>query len=110
MKTREQIRKAFELLRKEGVIARMNFMCCSSCALAELASLGKPVVFFNKQDNEDLKILEEVNIRYWHPDESEKSAKRLGEMVTSILTSCHINVEWDGDPSKTLYVRGLSLE
>lgn len=61
---RSKIRKAFRLLRTEGYMARMNFMCCQSCAWYELSTnedgsekteaelKALKVVFFHEQDNE----------------------------------------------------------
>lgn len=57
---REKIRQAFRELRSQGYIARMNFLCCSSCAWYEITE-GKnedeisKVVFFHQQDNESFR-------------------------------------------------------
>lgn len=52
--TREKIAAAFRQIRKEGGVARMNFMCCSSCGWAELAEKygedsDRTMVFWNQQ-------------------------------------------------------------
>lgn len=58
---RDAIRTAFAALRKQGYIARMNFMCCGGCAVDALARLievrdGDPatakVVYYHRQDAE----------------------------------------------------------
>jgi len=54
MATREQVREMFKLLRKDGIVARMNFECCSGCAAYSLASRGETgqlAVYFTRQDD-----------------------------------------------------------
>lgn len=55
--TREKLAAAFKQIRKEGGIARMNFMCCSSCAWYELAEKygedeTRTMVFWNQQSDD----------------------------------------------------------
>jgi hypothetical protein len=52
---RQRINKVFNFLRRKGVTARANFMCCGGCAhyaMAEELGVkpGDPYVFYHKQD------------------------------------------------------------
>lgn len=54
---RKRLRKMFTKLRKNGFMARMNFMCCQSCAWNEIGQTdpaSKNVVFYHKQDNDKI--------------------------------------------------------
>lgn len=56
----EALNGLFKELRKAGLVARQNFMCCGGCASAELASVleAKPAkrgyAFFHRQQGERL--------------------------------------------------------
>jgi hypothetical protein len=92
---RKAVLQAFKALRKEGFIARANFMCCMSCACAEIATKvaakgGDPgktsYVFWHKQDEE-----------YAFP-------KRWGRKSGSLY------LRWGGDPARiveALIAQGL---
>lgn len=54
---RKKLRKMFATLRKAGFTARMNFMCCQSCAWAEIGNIEpqpEDVVFYHNQDNANI--------------------------------------------------------
>lgn len=56
MTDRDKIKAAFRGLRREdGYVARVNFMCCSSCGWAEIGLSKKGAdrcVFWNRQAND----------------------------------------------------------
>ena len=73
MSTRDQLAEAFKAIRKSGGVARMNFMCCSSCAWAELSTVLEKrgldedtatVVFWNQQAD-DAFVKESRGSRRW---------------------------------------------
>ena len=116
MTDRENIKRAFRKLRKQGYIARMNFMCCSSCAWYEIGGyalagirkeeLPEPekVVFFNKQSNDSFD--NKGNLKYslclqWAGDPSEIMVALKGEGLL---------VEHNGDESQTIFVNSKEPE
>ena len=85
--TRELVRKAFQILRKKGYFARMNFWCCQSCAWYAIPEeLSKKVVFFHAQDNEDLNNKGHVFIA-WAGN---------GQEIKDVFQSVCLNVVWSG--------------
>ena len=54
MNKKANLNQAFKELRKLGYFARQNFMCCQSCAWAAVPMDAKKVVFYHKQDADQL--------------------------------------------------------
>ncbi len=56
MDNKQKLNELFKQLRKEGFVARQNFMCCQTCALAELDAKGikdgDNYTFYHRQDKE----------------------------------------------------------
>lgn len=117
MTFRERLAKAFERLRKQGLLARMNFKCCQSCARAALTEMavkkmeaGVPVsgyVYWHGQDDARLKRHGEVFLAYGPLDSTGwgsigLSAPVVGLMVVDALLAEGIRVEWDGDELKRI--------
>ena len=71
---RDRLIKVFRELRKEGFLARANFMCCRNCAGSELArkaeelyEKGKRVkgaIYWTRQDETDLRNRGRMYISY----------------------------------------------
>ena len=55
MDKKANLNQAFKDLRKLGYFARQNFWCCQSCAWAAVPVNVKKVVFYHKQDADELK-------------------------------------------------------
>jgi len=92
---KDRLNKAFRQLRKEGFVAKQNFLCCSLCATSEigLTSPDKPFVYYHQQDTDDLRRLIERNrtpyiYLGWKGD---------GNKIKTIFESFGIQVEWDGE-------------
>ena len=92
---RSKIRKAFAILRKKGYFARMNFMCCSTCALYEIKN--DKFVFFHHQDNYAFNESGECTIRYG-------STVTDANEIYTVLKSVGLTVDWDGDLNRTMCV------
>jgi hypothetical protein len=109
------VKKAFIKLRKLGIVTRMNFMCCSSCAISALVSdyeeSTKSIVFFNRQDTEHFLYNGILHIRYgvyingfsisdleWRKD------IELGNTIVTTMLEEGLHVEWDGFPNSTIQV------
>lgn len=110
---RAAIRAAFATLRKKGYIAKMNFMCCSSCAWYEIGGKAlsghqrsdieepKKAVFYNKQSHES--AFREKS-RGW----STKSRRYISMMLQNDLC-----LQWSGDAKEiiaALEAEGLKVE
>jgi len=89
MTTKDQVNKAFALLRKAGYIAKQNFWCCQSCAWAALSDDVTKVVFYHRQDNDAWKGKELKDNLYlaWMGD---------GNEIVGIIQSVGLQVEWGG--------------
>ena len=58
MQLKEKLNKFFRELRKKGYIANQNFLCCQTCAFAQIQKDHpkiKKVVFYHKQDTPTIK-------------------------------------------------------
>ena len=119
--TLERLKKAFKDLRKEDkLLARMNFLCCSTCAGYELATIatnlyekGKKVngcVFWNRQSHRTFLEKGKLSLQYG-PLHTEKfgviglDTKEVGKIVCKKLEKYGIKYEWNGDPDRTILVR-----
>ena len=118
---RERIKEAFKTLRKEGFIARMDFLCCQSCAGYQIATdaavmvkAGKKVngcVYYHHQDADSLNQHEpEVLLAFGQIESNElrtigMSTGDVGGHVVTALEAVGCTVEWDGNPGKRILVK-----
>ena len=49
------MKEAFRLMRKRGLLARMNFLCCSNCAGHELTNMAVDAIRSGKKKQDDIK-------------------------------------------------------
>jgi len=116
---RQRLLEVFKELRKEGFLARANFMCCQSCAGYDLAERAtklrdkgkviKGVVYWTRQDEEDLRRHNKVYLAYGPCDTGKYGTiglptKKVGEIVCRKLDKYKIPYEWNGDPSVRILV------
>ena len=94
--------KMFRELRKEGFIARQNYMCCQSCGWSAIASDygveddNKNVVFFHGQDNDSFDkkgTLQETIHLAWQGD---------GNKIKDVAEKFGYVVEWDGTENQRI--------
>ena len=87
---------AFRELRKDGIDARANFMCCSSCAVAALdKSDGNGGVYWHAQANDFFNERGYVHIGFVGDCDHEQRGVAL--RLVSTLKDYGLDVEWDGD-------------
>ena len=107
------LRKAFTDLRKQGFLAKQNFMCCSTCACAALAKEIRETpckyigtAYYHGQDNDRLKDRGEICVGFQPPDDNAEDWGHLlvGHAVKNTLLRYGLIVEWDGDAGKKLTV------
>ena len=108
---RKRVRAAFMELRQTGLICRMGFRCCMSCATAELEPMLQKrglsaAVYFHRQDDESFRDGHDLHIRHAPLDGDDTEAwKALGYQVVSALEAQGLTVEWDGDIYNTIVVK-----
>jgi hypothetical protein len=113
---KNRIAKAFATLRKQGVLARMDFLCCSTCghdamdrdALAMVAN-GRRIkgyAFYHAQDAQVLEEHGKVHIGYDYvanPSGS-STAEHIGRLIVETCTAAGLTCEWNGDSNKRILV------
>jgi hypothetical protein len=113
----DRVAAAFAELETRGIVARMNFTCCQTCALAEITheasneSLG--YVYFHGQDAERLAEPEACLFLGYGPfgatDAESHEARMLevGSRARSSLERQGLQVSWNGSTEKRIAVTGL---
>ena len=91
---------AFKDLRKKGYFARMNFLCCQSCAWKAVPQDAEKVVFYHDQDAENLKEGGDLYLA-WSGDANH---------IINILSRRGLICEWNGDNSKRILVKNQSVK
>jgi hypothetical protein len=110
-KVRNNVLKAFAQLRKEGYLAKANYLCCQTCAgyaltatAVKLVKAGKEIkgcVYWHKQDE---KNFWKNGIFYlsFGPLDSKQHGKiglptiKVGKHVVAVLKQHSVKTEWDG--------------
>lgn len=116
---RNKLLEVFKELRKEGFLARANFMCCRTCAGYDLAcraeklyDQGKEIkgaVFWTRQDEQDFRRSNKMYIAYG-PLGTKKHgtiglpAETVGKILCEKLTKYNIPYNWDGNPNVRILV------
>ncbi|MEU9119266.1 hypothetical protein AB0C96_05300 [Streptomyces sp. NPDC048506] len=113
----DRVAQAFAALAAKGLTARMNFSCCSGCALGEIAAEraegDRGFVFFHYQDTEAAAEGHGLAVRYGayaEPGEDDASAEArtaVGRTAVAALTAAGLPVQWDGDPDRVIDVSPL---
>lgn len=111
---KSKLNELFKRVRKEGAIARQNFMCCASCASYDLyhkAKNGQPVLFYHRQDTPRITSDQGVFLRFGINKNFEVSPENerlldacFGSHVARIAEELDLKVDWDGDPYKCIWV------
>ena len=100
MRHTTNLSKAFRALRKEGYTAKQNFMCCQSCAWAELSEKeAEKAVFYHNQDYRDLKRGDDLYLA-WSGD---------GNLIAETLIKNGMTISWDGTANTRIIVHSSSI-
>lgn len=119
--TRDKVLAVFADMRKDGYIARANFMCCSGCAGYDLATKVsemadkkkadgfKGVLFWHRQDEQDWQEYGTLAIRYGAVSTQKHGRlgipdEETGQLLVEKLKAVGVDVEWNGDPHLVVYV------
>lgn len=115
----DRLDQAFAELERQGVVARQNFTCCSTCGHYEIgdeiAAFRKqkkkksaPVsgyAFYHMQDTESAVEGGGLYIKYDTLSNDEAQKVAVGEAIVAALTAAGLRPEWDGDPNTGVFVR-----
>ncbi len=122
---KERLNEAFKDMRKAGLLARQNYLCCGSCAGYGIAGIFqervdkdekmlekiKGSVFYHHQDTENLNNpnTESFYLRYGKistskNNETALSTEEVGKIITEILTKHGIVCSWNGDADTCIEV------
>jgi hypothetical protein len=111
----DRLDAAFAALEQQGIVARQNFTCCSTCGHAEIGGevaaarrRRRPVAgyaFYHMQDTEGAAEGGGVYIKYdcLADDRGRKTA--VGHKIVEALGAAGLRADWNGDPDTAVYVR-----
>lgn len=107
--TATNITTAFANLRRQGFLARANFLCCQGCAWSEVEKLGESrhaAVFFTRQDAHDLREKGRVYIAFGSTKASATDDERaqIGQRAKAVLEAAGCVVVWSGSADERLLV------
>lgn len=113
-----KLNNLFKELRKDGLVARQNFLCCGGCASSEIGSMaekrGLPGgVYYHQQDADKLygrdyfmqKPAEEVYLGYGALDEADIDSRQIGIMICVAASRVGLEVEWNGSSAQRVKVK-----
>lgn len=92
MVNKQNLKNFFRDLRKEGFFARMNFMCCNTCAWAEVPEDKENVVFYHNQENPE----DEYLYLCWSGD---------ARIIFDIAENNNFDMIWNGNQDVKIKLR-----
>lgn len=118
-----KLNELFKRARKAKLIARQNYLCCSGCASAQIATdLTKAIdagrtgqqgcLFYHRQDAEALDSRREdarLALRYgsvWTEKHGRIGMETVdvGRMLVGMLDDMGVRYDWDGKPETVIYI------
>jgi len=120
---RRKLKDVFQELRKEhGFIARMNYLCCSTCAgyalwnqLEETVKKGRKrpegITYWHRQDEDGLWDSGHIYLAYGGTVESDDTKIELdatfkvGVTICKVLCKHGVKYQWSGDPTQRIKVK-----
>lgn len=99
-----KIRKAFNMLRREGLQAEMRYVCCMSCGAPE-GLLFSPLVYILRDDEMEFRATGVIPVHFQNSDSSDRRGSRaLGDQVRIALEVSGLRVDWSGEPTHAVMV------
>jgi hypothetical protein len=110
-KFNSQLRKAFNLIRKQGIVVKTNFWCCQTCGLSDIDNHFKKdtkgYCFYHNQDNDSKKAGEDFYLCYGNTgDKAKHTAQQIGTIIVRCLNQAEIKNNWTGDTSDRILIYG----
>lgn len=107
----DRVAAAFEALARDGMVARMHFTCCTSCAFSEIGEEAtgdtRGFVFFHQQDSEDAAAGGGLLLRYGSFRGKDEEIAAVGGEVVAALKAEGLAPEWDGSPRRAIRLAPL---
>lgn len=111
----DRLDAAFEELEDAGIVAMMNFTCCSTCGFAEIGDErdddSRGFVFFHSQDAERLADPDaELYLAFGSFDRpvSETADEAIGRDVAAAITRAGLPVDWSGTAESRIVLRPIT--
>jgi hypothetical protein len=107
---RQLVLKAMRKLEKRGIIARPNYLCCTTCASSALAwdaveAGAQGGVYWHRQDEEGLRKGKELNIGFVGAGYDDEKTAAVGRLLAEVLAEEGLDVMWDGSPDQKVGIR-----
>jgi hypothetical protein len=110
---RQKIKRAFQVLRKDGFLAYGNFLCCQNCGVAEMLDIAearkrKPLyyVFWSVQDEQAFREYGYIYLAYGMIEYTkDKDTDAAGHKIVARLREQGADVEWDGSVDTRILVK-----
>ncbi|MGF1426799.1 DUF6891 domain-containing protein [Kitasatospora sp. LaBMicrA B282] len=111
----DRLATAFAALQAEGIAARQNFTCCSSCGFGEIHeyrdAFPRGFTFFHTQDTDRAVDGHGLYLAYGSfESEDVEDALAVGHRVVDALTAAGLSVQWDGSHQRRIHVHPLSWQ
>ena len=102
--TRKKVLSAFRKIRRRGVRARANFLCCTNCATSGLNVKGKRGgVYWHAQNEESFRRDGELVIGFF--TETGKGSVDVARDLVKLLKAEGLEVEWNGTGDQKITVK-----
>lgn len=99
-----QVRRAFNMLRREGVSVHMRYVCCMACGVPE-TPFSCSIVYVLREDELGFKATGVLPVYFRSSNHGDRSgARALGDQVRIALEVTGLRVEWSGDPDHAILV------
>lgn len=104
----DKLTEAFSELSKNGIVAKENFTCCSSCGSYEIGNHALQgdygYVFYHQQDTE--KALEGYGIYlgYGTVGLAKKSLEEITEQIVQTIQRHGLKVDWNGSFDRKMFI------
>ena len=108
----DRLVEAFDALESDGIVAAMDFTCCSSCGYAEIGGEAdedsRGFVFFHEQDTERAASGGGLTLRFGGFRHSEEETVEVGREVVAALAEAGLNAKWSGSADEAITVTPLT--
>ncbi len=107
--TRRKVRRAFAALREQGIKAKENHLCCTTCATDDMSPVGRRGgVYWHGQNDDNFREDGELYIGFF--TDSGKGSDVVAKKLVDALHSERLVVEWNGDTGTKVLVRSKKKE
>jgi hypothetical protein len=115
----ERLRRAFEKMQENGLLARENYWCCQTCALSAISAeieegieRGEPLrgyVLFHSQDTDcavedGVLFLRYGGVTTEPARTAPMAAKEIGGEIVALLRRADFRPEWSGSPEDVIHL------